>query len=181
LPEVPSLLGRVRERFKYHAFLNNPTRLRPSIHPLYTGYSLRQYSLYGVIFYCSSDLAVPFHDERNRGIEAVPSLLEELSRRGARVRRIDPCSLTAERRFAEYSKATIPAVHKKYEVKRIFGTNRHSACWFGVQVPALIVKRHAEDLVGDTYPHREAPNFVITIHDFLTNALANFTSATGAE
>lgn len=134
-----------------------------------------------LIFYGPSDPALPFADERNRGIDAVPLLLEELKRCGAQVRQIDPSALSAEQRFAEYSRATIPAVYKKYEVKRIFGTNRHSACWFGIQVPALIVKRSAEDIVGDTYPHREQPNSVVTIHDFLMDALADFTRATGAE
>ena len=87
------------------------------------------------------------------------------------MRRVDPLELSAERRFEEYGKATIPAVYKKYEVKRIFGTNRHSACWFGLQVPALVVKE-TPDSVGDTYPHRESGNTVVTIHEFLTTALA---------
>jgi hypothetical protein len=121
-------------------------------------------------FYCPSDPALPFQDERNRGIDAVPSLLERLERKGARIRRIDPGTLSAERRFEEYARATIPAIYKKYEVKRIFGTNRHSACWFGLQVPALIVKQNPDD-VGDTYPHRKSGNTIVTIHQFLTAAL----------
>jgi hypothetical protein len=48
--------------------------------------------------------------------------------------------LSAEQRFHEYTKGTIPAVHKKYEMKRIFGTARHSACWFGIQVHAMAIK-----------------------------------------
>jgi len=43
--------------------------------------------------------------------------------------------------------------------------------WFGRQVPALVVKQ-AADSVGDTYPHRESGNLVVTIHQFLTGALA---------
>ena len=122
-------------------------------------------------FYFPSDATVLFQDERNRGIEAVPSLLEQLERFGARVRRIDLSLLTTEQRFHEYAKATIPAVHKKYEVKRIFGTIRRSACWFGQQVPALVVKETV-DTVGDTYPHRGSGNTVVTIHQFLTAAVA---------
>ena len=121
--------------------------------------------------YFPSDLTILFKDERNRGIEAVPGLLEHLERFGARVRRIDLRPLSAEQRSHEYAKATIPAVHKKYEVKRIFGTNRHSACWFGLQVPALVVKETV-NAVGDTYPHRKSGNIVVTIHQFLTAALA---------
>jgi hypothetical protein len=120
--------------------------------------------------YFPRDQALLFHDERNRGIEEVPALVAQLERRGATVLRVDPSALSAEHRFREYSKATIPAVYKKYEVKRIFGTNRHSACWFGIQVPALVVKGR-EDAVGDTYPHRGPGNTVVTIHQFLTAAL----------
>jgi len=122
-------------------------------------------------FYFPSDSAIPFDDDRNRGLDAVPALLDRLERRGVRVRRVDPLKLSAERRFEEYSKATIPAIYKKYEVKRVFGTNRHSACWFGLQVPALVVKPTA-DAVGDTYPHRESGNRIVTIHEFLSVAVA---------
>lgn len=125
-----------------------------------------------------SNPAIIFEDDRNKGIEAVPGLLQELERRGAIVNKIDSSTLSNDQRIHEYSKAIIPAVYKKYEVKRIFGTNRHSACWFGVQVPALIVKHNAQDMVGDTFPHRVPPNSFITIHDFLRSALATVTSAT---
>jgi hypothetical protein len=121
--------------------------------------------------YFPSDPTVLFQDERNRGIEAIPALLEQLERIGATVRRVDLRPVSAEQRFHEYAKATIPAVHKKYEVKRIFGTARHSACWFGIQVPALVVKETV-DAVGDTYPHRKSGSTIVTIHQFLTAAVA---------
>jgi len=94
-----------------------------------------------LMFYFPSDPTVIFQDERNRGIEALPDLLTEIERFGARVLRVDLSSLSAEQRFHEYVKATIPAIHKRYEVKRMFGTARHSACWFGIQVPALFGQR----------------------------------------
>lgn len=121
-------------------------------------------------FYCPSDLSIPFSDDRNRLIEAVPGQLDELERRGAKVRRIDPGTLDAEQFRHAYAEAVIPAVYKKYEVKRMFGTNRHSACFFGREVPALVVKQ-ASDPIGDTYPHRESGTIVVTIHEFLTGAL----------
>src|SRR5215471_8909548 len=111
-------------------------------------------------FYFPSDPTLLIQDERNRGIEAVPGLLEQLERFGARVHRVDLRLLSAEQRFQEYTKVTIPAIHKKYEVKRMFGTNRRSACWFGMQVPELVVKETA-DAVGDTYPHRKSQNTVV--------------------
>jgi hypothetical protein len=69
-----------------------------------------------------SDPTVLFQDERNQGIEAIPDLLTQIERFGAGVLQADLCSLSAEHRFHEYVNATIPAIHKKYEVKRIFGT-----------------------------------------------------------
>jgi hypothetical protein len=127
-------------------------------------------------FYFPSDPTLLFEDERNRGIDAVPALLEQLERLGAKVRRVEPRKLSAERRFQEYAKATIPAVHKRYEVKRIFGTNRCSACWFGLQVPALVVKE-AVDAVGDTYPHRKSGTTLVTIYQFVCAALATLNGA----
>jgi len=122
-------------------------------------------------FYCVSEPTIPFRDERNNGIEAVPMLLQELEGRGVKVRKIEPRTLSAVELWDAYARATIPAIYKKYEVKRVFGTNRHSACWFGCEVPALLVKE-TPDAVGDTYPHRESGNVVVTIHQFLTGALA---------
>jgi len=129
-----------------------------------------------MIFYCPSDLKIVFQDERNNGLEAIPTLLWEFERRGVKVRRIDLAAWSTEQRFAEYTNATIPAIYKKYEVKRIFGTNRRSACWFGLQVPALVVKE-SDDAVGDTYPHRGSGNTVVTIYQFLTTALASMDKA----
>ena len=123
--------------------------------------------------YFPTDATTLFQDERNRGIDAVPRLVEQIERFGAKVHRVDLRPLSAEQRFHEYAKAIIPAIHKKYEVKRIFGTNRHSACWFGLEVPALLVKETL-DAVGDTYPHRRAGSTVVTIHQFLTAAITAF-------
>ncbi len=126
-------------------------------------------------FYPSDPAIVLYQHPQNRGIDAVPALLEEFQRRGVTVQRIDLTPMTEQERFHEYSRACTPAVCKRYEVKRMFGTNRQSALFFGLQVPALIVKQ-PDDPHGDTYPHRERPNTIVTIYDFLSNALANFTS-----
>jgi hypothetical protein len=148
-------------------------------HPLYTGYTNLLASAAMELTYLSPrETALVFRDDRNRNIEDVDVLLDQLEKRGASIIRIDPSALSPEERLRSYSRAIIPAVYKKYEVKRVFGTNRHSACWFGVQVPALIVKRNAQDIVGDTFPHRVPPNSIITIHDFLTSAFAIVASAT---
>jgi len=129
-----------------------------------------------LIFFYPSNPAIIFGQHpQNGGIDAVPALLEEFERRGVTVRRIDPTPMSEQERFHEYSRACTPAVCKRYEVKRMFGTNRQSALFFGLQVPALIVKQPG-DPYGDTYPHRERPNSIVTIYDFLSKALANFAS-----
>lgn len=123
-----------------------------------------------IVLYRPSDPTIPFRDERfNSRFEEVPALLEQLGRKGANVQTIDPDTLSAQELYSAYTRATIPAVYKKYEVRRVFGTNRHSACWFGRHVPALVVKGDADD-VGDTYPHMKGRT-VVTIHEFLTKAL----------
>jgi hypothetical protein len=133
-----------------------------------------------IFFYPSNPAIILREHPQNRGIDAVLDVLEELERRGVTVRRIDAASMTDQERFHEYSRACTPAVCKRYEVKRMFGTNRQSAIFFGLQVPALIVKQPG-DPYGDTYPHRERPNTIVTIYDFLSNALANFAAERAAQ
>jgi hypothetical protein len=127
-------------------------------------------------FYCASDPTVRFNDVQNRGIEVVRGLLEKLERRGVKVRTIDPRTLSSEQLLDAYAQATIPAICKKYDVKTMFGTQQHSACWFGCQVPALLLKQTSDD-IGDTYPHRTAENVVVTICEFVTGALAALQSS----
>jgi hypothetical protein len=122
-------------------------------------------------FYRAADSALRFGDERNRGIEVVRGLLEELERGGVRVRRVDPRTLTSQQLLDAYAQATIPAICKKYDVKSIFGTSSQLACWFGCQVPVLLVEPTRDD-VGDTYPHCTADNVIVTIHQFVTETLA---------
>jgi hypothetical protein len=91
-------------------------------------------------------------------------LLRRLTANGYNLELVDILNLTEKERIASYTKVIIPAVHKRYEVRKVLGTNRHSACWFGAEVPVLFVTN--TDSVGDTYPHRKE-NRIITIHDFL--------------
>lgn len=122
-------------------------------------------------YYCASDPALRFGDERNRGIEVVRGLLEELERGGVKVRRIDPRTLTSQQLLDAYAQAAIPAISKKYDVKNIFGTSNQLACWFGCQVPALLVGQTRDD-VGDTYPHCTADNVIVTIYQFVSETLS---------
>jgi hypothetical protein len=121
-------------------------------------------------YYASSDpKQQPFAGEINEGIDLVPQLLKRLEGKGHTLTLTDTSTLNDENRIKSYVRATMPAVYKHYEVKRMFGTNRHSACFFGAQVPALLVVDG--DSVGDTYPHRKG-KAVKTIHSFLMDLLA---------
>jgi len=121
-------------------------------------------------YYWSSDEArKPLPGERNEGIEAVRGLLRQLAARGADVEFVDTALFTEKARIESYSRVALPAVYRHYEVKRMLGTNRHSGCFFGAEVPALLVTN--ADSAGDTYPHRKG-NRITTIHSFLTELLA---------
>jgi hypothetical protein len=121
-------------------------------------------------YFSSSDEArKPFVGERNEGIEAVPELLKRLQARGAEVEFIDTAHLNEKARIESYTRVALPAVYRHYEVKRMLGSNRHSGCFFGAEVPALLVRD--DDTVGDTYPHRKGDR-IFTIHSFLANLLA---------
>jgi hypothetical protein len=121
-------------------------------------------------YYWSSDEArKPISGERNEGIEAVPDLLRQLAARGTDVEFVDTAHFTEKARIESYSRVALPAVYRHYEVKRMLGTNRHSGCFFGAEVPALLITN--ADSAGDTYPHRKG-NRITTIHSFLTELLA---------
>jgi len=124
-----------------------------------------------VVFFNASDpTRKPFKQDCNDGIEAVPALLRQLQATGCEVESADMSNLNQDERFNHYVRLTWPAINQHYEVRKVFGTGRNSACWFGFEVPALYVT--GIDLVGDTYPHREV-NRVTSIHSFLTKLLAS--------
>jgi hypothetical protein len=123
-----------------------------------------------ITYFCSSDAPPqPFSDGRNKGIAFVPGLLSQLKSRGYDVEFVDISNLAEKDRTKSYVNVTLPAVYKQYEIKKMLGTNRHSGCWFGAEVPALRVTD--VDTVGDTYPHRKGTR-IATIHGFLTGLLA---------
>ena len=120
-------------------------------------------------FWSSDESRRPIPGERNEGIDAVPALLNQLMKRGAEVELVDTAHVTEKDRIGMYTRVALPAVYRHYEVKRMLGTNRHSGCLFGAEVPALLVTNG--DSVGDTYPHRKGDR-ITTIHAFLTGLLA---------
>jgi len=114
-------------------------------------------------YYFSSERK-PLETDRNDGIEAVPNLLKRLDVKGRRVEMRDTAKMTEQQRTAAYIGAIIPAVYRHYELRKMFGSNRISACWFGAEVPALVVSDG--ESAGDTYPHKKGDR-VSTIRSFL--------------
>lgn len=112
----------------------------------------------------------PLNIPANQGIESVPDLLEQLKAQGCDVEFVDVSSMNESERFDAYKRVAAPAIYKHYEVKRVLGTNRRSACWFGAEVPALLVTD--SDSIGDSYPHRKQ-NRITTIQRCLTALLAS--------
>jgi len=107
----------------------------------------------------------------NEGIEQVMDLLEEARQRGVEVEMVDARRLSQEDLTGAYGHAVIPSVWKRVGIRRVFGTRRNSAAFFGKGVPALLVYEGGEEYPSDVYPHREGSH-VITIREFLKSLLA---------
>jgi len=111
--------------------------------------------------------------ECNKGIDRVPALLDEVSRRGEAVQIRNASEMSKEELMAAYfSEAAVAAVYGKYRVRTVFGSNRHPGVAFGQGVPALSVRDLSVDTAPNVYPHNMSGRFV-TICEFLTRMLAD--------
>jgi hypothetical protein len=120
-----------------------------------------------LVYYFSSQ-SQPFEIDRNEGIADIPKLLKRLDTKGHRVEIRDTAAMTAAQRTKAYISAILPAIYRHYELRKMFGSNRISACWFGAEVPALVVTN--SDATGDTYPHRKGDR-ITTIQSYLAELL----------
>ncbi|MGH2613228.1 MAG: hypothetical protein ACRDFB_09320 [Rhabdochlamydiaceae bacterium] len=77
---------------------------------------------------------------------------------------VDTSKMTEKERQNAYGKVIGPSVYNKYEVRRVFGTNRQSGLLFGKEQPALLV----EGDVWEIFPHRKSGREV-SIEKFLEN------------
>ena len=104
----------------------------------------------------------------NKGIERVPYLLRRLVEKGIIVEWINVDELSEDEVEKYYLDAIKAAVYRKYRIRRIFGTKRHSGVFFGRGVPALLV--YEGDEVVDVYPHENIFR-IKTIFNFLNDIL----------
>ena len=113
----------------------------------------------------------PFDSPVNEGFDEVLGLLEKVERKGITCERIDTSQLTDEEIFNAYMRSVIgPTQLKKYRVRQIFGSARHSGWLFGKQVPALVVYGSSGSQVPeDVFPHATGGH-IVTIREYLEKA-----------
>lgn len=75
---------------------------------------------------------------------------------------VDTSKMTDSERLTAYINVIGPSVFNKYEVRRVFGTNRQSGIFFGKEQPALFL----EGDIWEIFPHRKDGKDVL-IENFL--------------
>ena len=109
----------------------------------------------------------PFDDDRNEVYDNVPALLEQIENKGLKCHRIDISQLTEEQLTEAYIHSVVgPTQLKKYRVRQVFGSARHSGWLFGKQVPALVVYRSGSRVPEDVFPHAIGGH-IVTIREYL--------------
>jgi len=119
---------------------------------------------------------VPF----NKQFYEVTNLLQQLKKKGISSEVIDTDSLSDDALYTAYQNAVVPSVHWKFGIRRVFGTRRRSGCYFGREVPALLVYEEGESYPGDVYPHEEGQVRVRTIYEFLQGEITSLLAGYGS-
>lgn len=98
-------------------------------------------------------------------VKKITQLLEKLKKaKKLDYKIIDTSKMSDTERSSAYANVIGPSVFNKYEVRRVFGTNRNSGVWFGKEQPALLVQGD----IWEIFPHRKNDKDV-TIEKFLEN------------
>ncbi len=113
-----------------------------------------------------SNATKPLSDSANDGFEKALELLRQLQNENVTCEVVDTTRLSEEELYKAYAKAWLPSVSKKYGIRRVFGTRRRSGCFFGREVPALVVYEDDKENPVDIYP-REELGRTVTIKEFL--------------
>ncbi len=119
------------------------------------------------LFFDSSVQPFEGKDDLNK----ISRMLEELQKRGFVVEQTDVKDFSEADVYDIYMEAMIPSVRKKYRIRQVFGSQRHSGFLFAKQVPALLVYEKPEaQHPSDVYP-REEGRRLVGIEDFLRKLL----------
>ncbi len=105
----------------------------------------------------------------NEGIDKALERLDEFRAQGINVQIVDTCHMSEQEIQADYIRAILPSVRKKYSVRQIFGSRSRSGWLFGRAVPALVVREASGEAVADVFPHNESGR-IVTIQDALSRA-----------
>ncbi|MFQ5855749.1 MAG: hypothetical protein ACE5LU_08930 [Anaerolineae bacterium] len=114
----------------------------------------------------------PADNPANAGLFEAMELLSRLQNRGITCEKIDTAALPDETIYRAYADAWIPSVSKKFAIRRVFGTRRRSGCYFGREVPALLVYENDGEHPVDVYPREEFGRTVM-LREFLEDLLAD--------
>ena len=96
-------------------------------------------------------------------LDKIETMLQDLANKGKLNCNIVDTDTMPEPELADaYIRAIMPSVWKKYRVRTVFGSNRHSGVFFGKQQPALLVEGEQWDI----YPHEKDEKRVL-IETFL--------------
>ena len=122
---------------------------------------------------------LPLESLENDGFDLlkIKELLERLEKLGVAWEAIDTTAMSADQLSDLYFESILPAVYRKYHVRQVFGSKRHSASLFGKEVPALLVYEPGKETPSDTYPHR-AGDRIVTIRSFLEDILKKLEETT---
>ncbi|MBI3014400.1 MAG: hypothetical protein HYY65_04920 [Candidatus Tectomicrobia bacterium] len=115
---------------------------------------------------------LPLGDPVNEGFDLpeIEEILRRLEELGISCEIIDIRSMPDGELSNLYDEALLPAVYKKYQVRKVFGSNRRSGFLFGRAVPALLIYEPGKTYPSDVYPHRNGER-TVTIRAFLRDLL----------
>lgn len=117
-----------------------------------------------VIYYDST--TEPLGSSTNAGFDEALKLVQTLQKKGAPIQLINTGHISQEELQKGYFNAVGASVLKKYRIRQVFGSRRHSGWLFGKGVPALLVFDRSDKLPDDVYPH-ELLGRTVTIKEFL--------------
>ena len=121
--------------------------------------------------YYYSSIIEPPNDDPNGGIKDVPRLLMQIENKGVKCQRIDTSQLPDDQIYDAYIKSVVgPTQLKKYKVRQVFGSARHSGWLFGRSVPALVVHTASNKVPEDVFPHRMGGH-IVTIKEGLNGLI----------
>ena len=104
----------------------------------------------------------------NRGFDRAMQLLKKMK---VSFEIVDTSQLPDDELYNAYSDACTPSVYRKFRIRQIFGSRRHSGWLFGKGVPALLVYEGSQEYPVDVYPHEERGR-IITIREYVEKLLS---------